>query len=71
VINSRPASSPPGETAQLLDGPATFRNRVDVMPDLHGDPNEAGFVQIMQTKGPIPTCSGVDDQNSNEWPRSP
>jgi len=36
------------ETAQLLDGEATLRNSVNVMPDLHGAPDEARFVQIMQ-----------------------
>lgn len=36
------------EMEKHLDGEATFRNSVSVMPDLHGDPDQAGFVQVMQ-----------------------
>lgn len=59
-----PASSPPrppavtapgpsrtrggAETAALLDGEVTFRDSEDVDLDLVGDPDRAGFVQIMQ-----------------------
>jgi hypothetical protein len=57
------------QTAQLLDGEATFRNSVDVMPDLHGNPDEAGFVQIMQgQQGPDPDrAQELMNQNSDEW----
>jgi hypothetical protein len=36
------------ETARLLDGDATFRNGTDVTVDVVGDPDQAGFVQVMQ-----------------------
>src|SRR3954454_17501872 len=36
------------ETARLLDGDATFRDSTDVTVDLSGDPDRAGFVQVMQ-----------------------
>lgn len=57
------------ETAQLLDGEATFRNSVQVMPDLHGDPDGARFVQIMQgQQGPDPDrAQELMNQNSDEW----
>jgi hypothetical protein len=35
-------------TARLLDGEATFRDSEDVDVDLVGDPDDAGFVQVMQ-----------------------
>ena len=57
------------EVAQLLDGEASFRNSVNVMPDLHGDPDQAGFVQIMQgQQGPDPDrAQELMNQNSDEW----
>ena len=36
------------ETQRLLDGEATFHDSEDVSVDLPGDPDRAGFVQIMQ-----------------------
>lgn len=43
------------ELAKLFDGEATFRNSVNVMPDISGDPDQAGFVQVMQgQQGPNP-----------------
>jgi hypothetical protein len=58
-----------GEVAKLLDGQATFRNSVDVMPDLRGDPDQAGFVQIMQgQQGPDPKrAQELMNQNPDEW----
>ena len=57
------------DTAQLLDGEATFRNSVNVMPDLRGDPDKAGFVQIMQgEQGPDPErAQELMNQNRDEW----
>lgn len=57
------------ETAQLLEGEATFRNSVNVMPDLRGNPDEAGFVQIMQgQQGADPDrAQELMSQNSDEW----
>jgi hypothetical protein len=36
------------ETEKLFDGGATFRDSSDVVVDLQGDPDRAGFVQVMQ-----------------------
>ena len=36
------------ETEKLFDGSATFRESSDVVVDLQGDPDRAGFVQVMQ-----------------------
>jgi hypothetical protein len=57
------------DTAQLLEGEATFRNSVTVMPDLRGDPDKAGFVQIMQgEQGPDPArAQELMNQNPDEW----
>jgi hypothetical protein len=57
------------EVAKLLDGEATFRNSVNVMPDLRGDPDQAGFVQVMQgQQGPDPKrAQELMNQNSDEW----
>jgi hypothetical protein len=35
-------------TSRLFDGEVTFRDSEDVTVDLQGDPDRAGFVQIMQ-----------------------
>jgi hypothetical protein len=36
------------ETEKLFEGGATFRDSSDVVVDLQGDPDQAGFVQVMQ-----------------------
>ena len=36
------------ETEKLFDGEVTFRESSDVVVDLQGDPDRAGFVQVMQ-----------------------
>jgi hypothetical protein len=36
------------ETEKLFEGGATFRESSDVVVDLQGDPDQAGFVQVMQ-----------------------
>jgi hypothetical protein len=36
------------ETSKLYDGEATFHDSTDVTIDLQGDPDQAGFVQIIQ-----------------------
>jgi hypothetical protein len=41
-------------TEELLDGDATFHDSTDVTVDLHGDPDSAGFVQIMQGRSSDP-----------------
>src|SRR5215217_4524777 len=35
------------ETAKLLDGDVTFSDSTDVDVDVNGDPDRAGFVQVM------------------------
>jgi len=42
------------ETSKLYDGDATFKDSTDVTVDLQGDPDQAGFVQIMQGRGSDP-----------------
>jgi hypothetical protein len=36
------------ETSKLFDGEVSFRDSEDVQVDLQGDPDQAGFVQVMQ-----------------------
>jgi hypothetical protein len=36
------------ETSRLFDGEVVFRDSEDVVVDLQGDPDRAGFVQVMQ-----------------------
>jgi hypothetical protein len=36
------------ETEKFFDGEVTFRNSEEVTVDLQGDPDQAGFVQVMQ-----------------------
>jgi hypothetical protein len=57
------------ETAKLLEGEATFRDSVDVTTDVRGDPDQAGFVQVMQgQQGPDPDrMRALMDENSEEW----
>jgi len=42
------------ETSRLFDGGATFADSSDVTPDIIGDPDQAGFVQVMQGRGSDP-----------------
>ena len=56
------------ETAKLFDGEATFRNSNDVTVDLYGDPDQAGFVQIMQGRGTDPDrARQLMAQDSDKW----
>jgi hypothetical protein len=43
------------ETERLFDGGATFLDSTDVVVDLQGDPDQAGFVQVMRgrTRDPV------------------
>jgi hypothetical protein len=36
------------ETSKLFTGEVTFRNSSDITVEVHGDPDKAGFVQVMQ-----------------------
>lgn len=42
------------ETARLFSGEVTFQDSEDVALDLVGDPDQAGFVQVMQGRGSDP-----------------
>jgi hypothetical protein len=42
------------ETARLFDGDATFHDSTDVTADLSGDPDRAGFVQVIQGRSSDP-----------------
>jgi len=55
-------------TSLLSDGNATFHDTEDVVLDVHGDPDSAGFVQIMQGAGHNPErAREVMGQHRDEW----
>jgi hypothetical protein len=56
------------DTAKLFDGEVTFRDSNDVTLDLHGDPDRAGFVQVMQGHGGDPDrARELMSQNTDKW----
>lgn len=56
------------ETAKLFDGEVTFADSGDVTVDLPGDPDTAGFVQVMQGRGSDPDrARELMAQNPDEW----
>lgn len=56
------------ETSKLFVGEATFRDSRDVAVDVHGDPDEAGFVQVIQGRGSDPARTReLMGQHSAEW----
>jgi hypothetical protein len=56
------------EASQLLDGDARFADSEDVTVDLVGDPNEAGFVQVMRGRGTDPErARELMSQDSEKW----
>ena len=56
------------ETSQLLVEPATFHDSTDVIEDIVGDPDRAGFVQIMQGRGTDPgRARELMTQDADEW----
>ena len=56
------------ETSQLFQEPATFHDSTDVIEDLVGDPDGAGFVQIMQGRGTDPDrARELMAEDSDEW----
>jgi hypothetical protein len=56
------------ETAKLLDGEAVFRNSTDVDVDVSGDPDRAGFVQVMQGRGSDPErAKQLMAQDADKW----
>jgi hypothetical protein len=56
------------ETAKLLNGEATFRDSTRVMVELRGDPDEAGFVQVMQGGSKDPDRAWkLMEQDDTDW----
>jgi hypothetical protein len=56
------------ETSKLFDGEATFRDSTDVTLDVNGDPDRAGFVQVMQGRGTDPDrARELMAQDSGKW----
>ena len=56
------------ESSQLLDGDAHFADSEDVTLDLVGDPDKAGFVQIMRGHGTDPErARELMSQDSEKW----
>jgi hypothetical protein len=56
------------ETSKLFAGEVTFRDSTDVTVDVSGDPDNAGFVQIMQGRGTDPDrAKEIMSQNAEEW----
>jgi hypothetical protein len=56
------------ETARLFTGEPTFKDSTDVIPDVVGDPDAAGFVQVMQGRGSDPDrARELMSQDSPAW----
>jgi hypothetical protein len=56
------------ETAALLDGDASFADSDDATLDLVGNPDEAGFVQVMRGQGGDPDrARELMTQDSDKW----
>jgi hypothetical protein len=56
------------ETARLFDGEATFKNSQNVIVDLQGDPEKAGFVQVIQGRASDPDRAWeMMNQDSDTW----
>lgn len=55
-------------TSKLLDGEATFHDSTDVEVDMTGDPDQAGFVQVMQGRGSDPDrAKELMAQDADKW----
>lgn len=56
------------ETSKLFTGEATFKDSSDVTVDVNGEPDDAGFVQVMQGRGSDPDrAQELMGQDSSEW----
>lgn len=56
------------ETSKLFDGGATFADSEDVTVDTPGDPDRAGFVQVMKGRGTDPDrARELMEQDSDKW----
>jgi hypothetical protein len=56
------------ETSKLFTGDVTFRDSSDVDVDVNGNPDEAGFVQVMRGRGSDPDrARELMAQNPDDW----
>jgi len=56
------------ETSKLFTGEVTFRDSSDVTVDVHGDPDQAGFVQVMLGRASDPgRARELMAQNPDDW----
>ncbi|HET9516829.1 MAG TPA: hypothetical protein VFO77_03785 [Actinoplanes sp.] len=56
------------EAERLFDGTPAFRESDDVTVELHGDPDQAGFVQIMTGRSSDPErVKELMDQDADKW----
>jgi hypothetical protein len=56
------------ETSKLFTGLPIFRDSSNVMIDVTGDPDKAGFVQVMQGRGSDPDrARELMGEHSDEW----
>lgn len=56
------------ETSRLFDGDVTFLDSEDVTVDVNGDPDRAGFVQVMRGRGSDPErAKELMGQDSDKW----
>lgn len=56
------------ETSALLTGQAVFHDSSDVMVDIQGDPDQAGFVQVMQGRSTDPVrARELMSDDSVDW----
>ena len=56
------------ETSRLFDGDVSFRDSEDITVDLQGDPDQAGFVQVMQGRGTDPErAKQLMAEDSDKW----
>ncbi|HEY2549982.1 MAG TPA: hypothetical protein VGI64_05335 [Streptosporangiaceae bacterium] len=56
------------ETSRLFSGDVSFQDSEDITQDTPGDPDRAGFVQIMQGRGTDPErAKELMNQNPDEW----
>jgi hypothetical protein len=56
------------ETSKLFTGEASFRDSNDVVVDVNGEPDDAGFVQVIQGRGSDPArARELMGQDASEW----
>jgi hypothetical protein len=56
------------ETSRLFTGEVSFRDSSEVTVDVHGDPDQAGFVQVMQGRASdLDRARELMAQDPDEW----